>query len=302
MLVWMAAVQLAVPLGLDAHVPAPTINPVRRELALLGKRLFFDRGLSRNGTVSCATCHDPKYAFTDRVPRAIGIDKRQGARRTPSILNRAWGRSFFWDGRTATLEEQVLLPIGNPDEMDTTPAEAVARVRASGDYPGLTVQDMAYALATYVRTILAGDSPYDRYVRGDRSALDEVQLAGLRLFRGKAGCGVCHVGANLTDERFHNTGAGNGQDPGRWSVTRREEDRGAFKTPTLRQAALRPPYMHDGSLATIEDVIEHYDKGGSPGTANLDPDIQPLRLTKEEKQSLAAFLRALSGVVKDGME
>jgi cytochrome c peroxidase len=192
------------------------------------------------------------------------------------------------------------MPIENPIEMDMNLDEAVHRLDAAKAYPGLTRSDLAAALATYVRTILAGNSPYDRYVNGDREALNAEQRAGLDLFRGKANCSSCHVGPNLTDERFHNTGLP-GADPGRFNVTGREKDRGAFKTPTLREVARRAPYMHDGTLATLEDVIDHYDKGGNPHSS-LDAEMGKLDLTASEKKALAAFLRALSGIVKDGFE
>jgi cytochrome c peroxidase len=294
--------ELQIPLGLDAYIPAPETNPILPQRAALGRSLFFDRDLSRDRTVSCATCHDPARAFTDDKPLATGVSGRKGARRTPTLLNRAYGRSFFWDGRAESLEQQVLKPISHPAEMDLPLAEALARLNHSGRYPQLNETALSAALATYVRTILAGDSPYDRYVAGDRGALTPEQTAGLRLFRGRAGCANCHLGPNLTDERFHNTGTIRQQGPedwGRFRVTTRDHDRGAFKTPTLREAARRPPYMHDGSLATLEEVIEHYDQGGHSNPW-LDPEIRPLRLTPEEKRALRAFLNAFNGIVREG--
>ncbi len=283
------------PLGLDTYLPTPDGNAFTREKIELGKQLFADKRLSRDGTVSCATCHDPHYSFADSRTVAVGIHGQKGTRRAPTLINRAFGKSFFWDGRAATLEQQVLQPITNPLEMDMSLEELPQRV-------GRNAVDVSQALAAYVRTILAGNSRYDRYLSGERSALSAGEQDGLRLFRGKANCGTCHVGANLTDERFHNTGIAweNGfRDAGRFAVTQREADRGAFKTPTLREAARRAPFMHDGSLATIEDVIEYYDRGGK-ANPNLDPEIHPLHLTAAEKTELAAFLRALSGVVQDG--
>lgn len=295
-----SAFQVSVPLGLDAFLPAPAANPITREKAALGRKLFFDPALSRDGTISCATCHERERGFTDAHPRAVGIAGRRGPRRSPALINRAWGKSHFWDGRAATLEEQVLQPIANPDEMDSTAEAAARRVGLSG------TAELAAALATYVRTILAGGSRYDHYLQGDRSALSPAELAGLKLFRGKANCASCHVGANLTDERFHATGAGDLSDRGREAVTRSAADRGAFKTPTLREVARRAPYMHDGSLATLAGVIEHYDRGGAaPGgrrPEHLDTEMQPLHLTTEEKKQLEAFLRSLNGVVKDGYD
>ncbi len=304
---------LRVPLGLDSYIPAPTENPLTPERIRLGGKLFADPILSRDRSVSCATCHDPELAFTDGRPVAAGIYNRKGNRRTPPILNRAFGKTFFWDGRAATLEEQVVQPIQNPKEMDLTLDEAVARLRASQGYPVVfrdvfgtepDARSLAQALASYVRSILAGGSAYDRYVAGERDVLTAEAREGLRLFRGKAGCIACHVGPNLTDERFHNTGIGcqNGRcaDEGRAAVTKKDEDRGAFKTPTLREIARTPPYMHDGSLATLEDVVEHYDKGGIENPW-LDPEMHPLKLSDSDKRAVVEFLRALTGEVREGL-
>jgi len=289
-------VQLAVPLGLDSFLPVPAGNPLTPEKVRLGRELFFDRRLSRDGSVACATCHDPKHAFTDRRPIAVGVFERKGKRRVPSIVNRGYGKSFFWDGRAATLEEQVLKPIQSPEEMDLTIDEAASRA-------GTTPRGLAQALASYVRTILAGGAAYDRYVAGDRQALSGDERRGLEVFRGKANCISCHLGPNLTDERFHNTGVawrdGRFDDDGRFAVTGREPDRGAFKTPTLREAGARAPYMHDGSMATLEEVVDFYDRGGNRNP-NLDSELHPLGLSGEEKRALLAFLGALSGVVREG--
>lgn len=291
--------KLTPPGGLDRFMPAPESNPLTLEKVALGQQLFFDKRLSRDESLACASCHDPAHGFTDARPVAIGVFGRRGSRRVPTLLNRGYGASFFWDGRVRTLEEQVLQPIVNPLEMDLPLEEAVARLRPKVN----TVEELSHVLASYVRTILSGDSPYDRYLAGDRAALSALELEGLRLFRGKANCAACHLGPNLTDELFHNTGIGFGNgtfaDAGRFQVTRDPRDRGAFKTPTLRGVAERAPYMHDGSLATLEEVIEHYDRGGI-ANPNLDEEIRLLRLTPEEKRALAAFLSALTGPVRHG--
>lgn len=266
-----------VPSGLDAYLPVPAGNPLTREKVELGRKLFFDPRLSRDNSISCATCHDPKHAFTDSRRLSVGIAGRVGERRVPRIVNRAYGTSFFWDGRATTLEDQVVQPISNPKEMDLDLDAAAQRV-------SLDVPTLRQALASYVRTILSGDSPFDRYLGGDAGALSPQQRSGLKLFRGKAGCTSCHLGPNFTDEKLHNTGVGEG----------------AFKTPSLREAARTPPYMHDGSLATMEDVIDFYDKGGR-SNPKLDQDIRPLQLTTEEKAALASFLNALNGTVRDGL-
>jgi cytochrome c peroxidase len=209
---------------------------------------------------------------------------REKARALPSDLLQG-RRLFFWDGRIKTLEEKVLKPIQDPSEMDLPLAEAAARVE-------LRPEEISRALASFVRSILSGDSPFDRYMNRNRAALSTEQQAGLQVLRGKANCTSCHVGPNFTDERLHNTGVA-------WQDNRLPADgagRGDFKTPTLREVARTAPYMHDGSLATLEDVIEFYDRGGRPNP-DLDSEIRPLRQTAEEKAALATFLRALTGMI-----
>jgi cytochrome c peroxidase len=286
----------AVPLGLDLYRPVPDENPLTREKVALGRRLFFDKRLSRDRTLACATCHDPRRAFTDGRAVAVGIQGRMGTRNVPALVNRVYGKSFFLDGRAATLEQQALEPITNPRELAMTIPELESRV-------GLSASAIAGALASFVRTILSGDSPYDRYVKGDTRALPLEAKLGLSVFRGKGRCTNCHAGPNLTDERFHNTGiawaGGELRDAGRFAVSHAEEDRGAFKTPTLREVARTAPYMHDGSLAALEGVVDYYDKGGNPNPG-LDPDLRPLHLTAGEKHALVAFLRSLSGSIREG--
>ena len=301
-------------LGLDAYMPIPADNPLTAEKAELGKRLFEDVLLSADRSVSCASCHDAQLAYADEEPVAVGLRDRKGTRRSPRLINRGYGRSFFWDGRAASLEEQALKPIENPIEMDLALSEAIERLRADPAYgaefakafdgAGPSATTLAQALASYVRTIVSGDSPYDRYLAGERDALDEAQRSGLEVFRGKGGCTLCHMGPNLTDEEFHNTGVGwqdgTAADLGRFEVTGEERDRGAFKTPTLRESARSGPYMHDGSLATLADVIDFYDDGGKENPY-LDRDMQPLDLSDEEKKDLESFLHALNGAVRDGL-
>jgi cytochrome c peroxidase len=305
-IVLLAAV-LSIPLGLDLYLPVPDTNPLTLEKVELGRRLFADRRLSRDGTIACASCHDPARAFSDGRAKAVGVFGRQGRRNAPAIVNRGYGRAFFWDARVATLEEQVLKPIEDPNEMDLPVGEAAARV-------GLRPLDVSQALASYVRSILSGEAPYDRFVNGDRSALSPEQQDGLQIFRGKGNCTACHVGPTFSDERTHNTGiawageagrtgrsggdASGFLDEGRAAVTGKREDRGAFKTPTLREVARTAPYMHDGSLATLADVIDYYDRGGNANPL-LDSEIHPLRLTAAEKRALGAFLESLSGASLD---
>lgn len=281
-------VTVVIPLGLDLYMPVPEDNPLTVEKIDLGRRLFFDTRLSRDGSVACATCHDPARAFADSSAVAVGVFGRTGRRNAPALINRGYGRAFFWDGRSRTLDEQVVKPIEDPNEMDSSQADAAARAGVS---PG----ELASALASYVRSILSGNSPFDRFVNGDRNALSGDEQAGLQIFRGKGNCVACHVGPNFTDERLHNTGIA-------WREGRFADagaGRGEFKTPTLREIARTAPYMHDGSLATLEDVIELYD-GGGRSNPSIDPEIRPLKLTGTEKMQLLAFLRSLSGEVQEG--
>src|SRR5262245_60425076 len=294
-MIWWALL-LAIPLGLDRYLPVPESNPLTREKIELGRRLFNDRRLSRDQSVACASCHNPSRAFSTPLPTAIGAGGRRTRRNAPALINRAYGRTFFWDGRMSSLEEQVLRPIQDPNEMDLTLEEASARTK-------LDVPTMSRALASYVRSILSGDSPYDRYVNGDRSALSSQQQLGLAVFRGKGNCAACHVGPSLSDEQFHNTGVawreGRFADEGRFAISAVPRDRGAFKTPTLREVARTAPYMHDGSFTGLEDVVEFYSEGGRPN-ANVDAEIRPRHFTAEEKRALVAFLRSLSGRVTEG--
>lgn len=288
---------LAIPLGLDLYLPVPEDNPLTAEKIELGRRLFFDRRLSRDGSVSCATCHDPDRAFSAALSVSTGVGGRQGRRNAPALVNRGYGRSFFWDGRAPTLEEQVLKPIQDPNEMDLTLDEASSRVN-------LDAATIARALASYLRTIVSGDSPVDRYMNGDRAALSPEQQLGLQVFRGRRNCTACHVGPNFSDEKLHNTGVawrdGRLTDDGRFGISGNERDRGAFKTPTLREIAHTAPYMHDGSLATLEAVVDFYDDGGRPNP-NIDPEIHPLHLAPEEKQALVVLLKSLSGTIREGV-
>lgn len=291
MLLVLLATLLAIPLGLDLFMPVPEDNPIGSERIERGRQLFFDTRLSRDGTIACASCHDPERAFSDGRPVAIGVFNRVGRRSAPALVNRGYGRAFFWDGRAATLEEQVLQPIQDPNEMDMTLRDVSARMRLPAD-------EIARSLATFVRSLLSGDSAFDRFISGDRSALTAAQQAGLQVFRGKANCTACHVGPTFSDERFHNTGVawrdGRLLDAGRFEVTRNVEDRGAFKTPTLREISRTAPYMHDGSIGTLDEVVGFYDRGGNPN-AQLDVELRPLRLTDSEKEALVAFLESLNG-------
>lgn len=301
------------PLGLDRYLPAPEDNALRPDVIELGRSLFFDPILSIDSTFACATCHRPGQGFANRLPTSVGVQGRRGTRNVPAIFNRGYGRAFFWDGRIATLEEQVLQPIVAREEMGLELGEAVDRLSRHPLYSarfravfGRRVQqeDLARSLASFVRTIRAGSSAFDRFAVGESTALNELEKAGLDVFQGKGRCVRCHTGTNLSDESFHNTGVawrdGVFLDAGRALVTGDPEDRGAFKTPTLREVARTPPYMHDGSFATLEEVVDFYSNGGR-ANPNLDPAIRLLDLTDGDKRALLAFLRSLTGEIRSGL-
>ena len=283
---------------------APADNTLTEARAALGRRLFFEPMLSRTSTVSCASCHDPARAFSDPAPVSTGVDGRRGTRNAPALVNLAWGRSFFWDGRAATLEEQVGQPIENPLEMDLPLARAVERLsedasyaRAfAGAYGGPPSElTLRKALASFLRVLVSGASPYDRHMRGDDRAWSDAAGRGERLFFGEgAACFHCHVVGRLTNEGFFNNGSFvMGADEGREALTGRSGDRGKFKVPGLRNVAASGPYMHDGSLLTLDEVLAQYNAGGR-GDPSTDPQIRPLGLSAEQLADLLAFLRALS--------
>src|SRR5581483_11259810 len=269
--------------------------------------LYFDKRLSADGTISCATCHEPKYAFTDGSAVSEGIRGQKGGRSAPTVINRAYSLAQFWDGRAGTLEEQAKGPMANPIEMGNTHGAIVDRLKKIEGYKKLFAQvygtdeinidRVAMAIASFERTVLSGNAPYDRYKAGRKSELSPAQIRGMSVFFDKAKCDKCHEGANFTLNAYANLGVGSDKpepDVGRYAVTKDPKDWGAFKTPTLREIARTAPYMHDGSLKTLEDVVEFYDKGGVKNK-NLDENIRPLHLTAAEKKDLVEFLKSLSG-------
>jgi len=295
------------PAGFRAGTPrslAPADNALTEARAELGRRLFFDQRLSRTSDVACATCHLREAAFSDPKPVSSGVEQRQGTRNAPALVNLAWGRTFFWDGRAATLEEQAGKPIENPLEMDLPIAEAVARVAAAPDYAGafevaydgpVTESSLRKAIANFVRVLVSAGSPYDHHLRGDDTAFGEAARRGEAIFGSdRGGCFHCHPGGSLTNEGYFNNGSyAEGGDTGRQMVTGRTGDLGKFKVPGLRNVAASAPYMHDGSLATLDDVIDHYARGGA-GSPTTDPSIQPLTLSPEDRADLRAFIESLT--------
>lgn len=294
------------PLGLE-RVSWPASNRYNQAKVELGRLLYFDRRLSLDGTVSCASCHDPRNAFADPRPVSIGVHGGRGTRNAPTVLNSAYSPFQFWDGRAASLEEQSLGPLTNPLEMANTDTGVEQTLRAIPGYgvrfqrafgaAEINIDRVVMAISAFERTVLSGNSPYDRYKEGDANALTDQQFRGLGIFVKKGQCSQCHVDPLFTDHQFHNIGVGvegDSPDVGRFQFTGRQSDWGAFKTPGLRDVEKTAPYMHDGSLRTLEEVIDFYDRGGTPNR-NLDARIGPLRLTPRDKKDLIAFLRALTG-------
>jgi cytochrome c peroxidase len=291
------------PLGLQAQAAyVPDDNPLTPEKIALGKQLFWHKRWSRNGTVACVSCHDPNHGWADPRRFSLRFDGKPTPRHSPTLVNRLFSDVQQWAGTRASLEDQVM------KASDQTPELLVKNLGAIAEYQAqfkkvfgteLTPEGVAKALAAYERTIWSGNSPYDRFRAGDAAALPAAARRGLALFEGKARCVACHAGFNFTDESYHNLGVGMDRpnpDPGRHTVIRREEHRGAFKTPTLRDVARRPPYMHDGRLATLGEVIAFYDRGGTPNPG-LSGEVRPLGLSAEEQAALPALLQALTGEV-----
>ena len=301
------------PLGLQAGSAfIPDDNPMSEDKITLGKLLYFDKRLSKDGTVACASCHNPFHGFADPGRTSAGVLGKLGGRNSPTVINRLFSAEQFWDGRAKTLEEQAAGPMTNPVEMAMASHDVVVSTctgikgyaplfkKAFGDET-VDIERIKKAIACYERTVVSGDSPYDRYQAGDKDALSPEAVRGLALFNGKANCKTCHTGFNFTDEGYHNLGVGvNGPAPdaGRMDQTKNAADRGKFKTPTLRNIAETAPYMHDGSEPTLADVIDFYDRGGV-ANPNLAGEVKPLKLTPGEKQDLVAFLFALTGPVRN---
>jgi cytochrome c peroxidase len=321
----------------------PADNPQTPEKISLGQRLFFDRRLSVDGTVSCSTCHDPALAFTDRKRTSVGVKGRTGQRNAPTILNALYNKTQFWDGRVNTLEEQEALPIVNSVEMGRPNLDAaVAQIAAVGEYQQAfrvvfgrppNGPDLLRAIASYERTQLSFDSPFDHFIAGDKNAIDASAKRGWELFNNQARCNKCHAltdterdVTNLIDNDFHNIGilavqhkvvplarqaeqlinSGDKEAVdraaiqtdmsalGRFLITKKEKDIASFKTPNIRNVLVTGPYFHDGSQETLWDVVDHYNKGAGLQNPYLDEDIQPLALTETDIDDLVAFMASLT--------
>jgi cytochrome c peroxidase len=332
------------PPGIDpvawATIYAPAGNELTAERIALGRKLYFDTRLSKDRTLACATCHDVSRGFTDHRSVSEGIGDHLGKRSAPTVMNAAMLQSQFWDGRAPSLEEQAKLPILNPIEMGhPDAASAMAAVKTDHTYQGLfqkaygrapNYDDLGRAIASFERTLIFLDAPFDRFAAGDTMALSPAAQRGLALFNGKARCVSCHMVNSSnplgTDNRFHNIGVSarrqnfealasqaigilkentnteamdklaletDMSELGRFLVTKQRQDIGSFKTEQLRNVGLTAPYMHDGSLHTLWDVVDHYNKGGETN-AYLDGGIEPLNLSENEINDVVAFLFALT--------
>lgn len=337
-------VRSAIPLGLPADLwdyYIPRHNPQTASKIELGRRLFFDKRLSLDGSVACATCHDPQLGFADGKSVAEGVAQKRGTRNSPTLLNVLFNPGQFWDGRADSLEDQAVLPLTNPVEMGNPSLETViSRLRSLPEYAvgfrevfggELTADRLGKAIASYERTLIAGDSVFDRFIAGEQSSIGDAAKRGFTLFRGKGRCSRCHTFSDqmplFSDFAYHNTGVAarhpnfdrlsrsayevagtpdvvrsvdqlrtelGGDELGRMLFSYQIFDLGAFRTPSLRNVALTAPYFHDGSARTLADVVTFYNEGGKPNL-NREWDLNPLALSEGEQRDLVAFLETLTG-------
>lgn len=333
-----APLDVELPLGLSTgatQIKGLKENPLTRAKIELGRQLYFDGRLSSDGTISCASCHDPEQGWAAHTQFGIGVNGQQGGRNSPVSYNRILSDLQFWDGRAKSLEDQAVGPIANPIEMANTHEACVKtlagiegyRIQFEKIFGSVTIDAVGKALASFERSIVTGPSPFDYYEQFrpylkadpaelkqddpdtyklyvqakadlDKHPMSESAKRGREIFfTDKGSCTACHVGANLSDEQYHNIGVGMAAakpDLGRFEVTKQEKDKGAFKTPTIRNVALTAPYMHDGSQKTLEEVVEWYAKGGHPNPT-LDAKMKPLKLTDQDKKDLVEFMKACTG-------
>lgn len=285
-------------------VPYLAENPYSPEKAKLGEMLFFDPRLSGSNAISCSSCHLPGMAFTDGVPKSLGHGATVHVRNSPTLLNLAWTEQTAWDGRTEHLEGHVKGPIGNPVVMNQPHDKLVAKLSAISEYralfkaafpnDGLTIDNVAKAIAVFERGLVSGEAPFDRWIKGDERAISEPAKRGFMLFNTKANCAVCHSGWSFTDSSFYDIGLSDA-DEGRIKILKLPSMSHAFKTPTLREIARTAPYMHDGSIPDLTKVVEHYNRGGDVKRASLSVDVRPLNLTKAEIADVVEFLLTLNG-------
>ncbi len=287
-----------------SEIPFPEDNQYSKEKAALGRQLFFDKRLSTNNTVSCASCHIPEYAFTDRLPQSEGVMGRRTERNSPTLLNAAFLKTVMFDAHLPTLEMQVIVPIQEHVEMDMKMGDLIKKLQKIPEYQEAAKKIfnrdfdpyvLTRSIATFERTLISQDSKFDRYKKGDKKALNKDELAGYHLFSEVLACTKCHHEPFFTNYEARNNGlyADYGKDNGRFRINNDSTDIGKFKVPTLRNIELTYPYMHDGSLGSLSDVIDHYAKGGEDHS-NKDPLVKPFVITDIQKRQLISFLKALT--------
>ena len=287
------------------ETPFPKSNPFDAAKAELGKHLFFDPRLSRTGAVSCASCHNPGFDWSDGLPRGVGVTGVPLPRKTPTVLNAAWLTALMWDGRAGSLEQQAALPLTAEHEMGMPLDEMVMRLKGIDGYarlyeasfPGqeIGIENTLAALATYERTLVSNPAPFDRWIEGDESAISEEAKRGFVVFNEAGRCNKCHSSWRFTDDSFHDIGLAS-EDIGRGEFAPPTVVimRHAFKTPSLRDLRFTGPYMHDGSMKTIGEVISHYEDGGK-ARPSLSPEMKAIKLTKQERDDLIAYLKTIQG-------
>ncbi|MFE8703143.1 cytochrome-c peroxidase [Cytobacillus sp. FJAT-54145] len=282
-------------------MPIPAENPMTDEKIELGKQLYFDARLSGNNKLSCASCHAPGAGYGDGLATFIGFEGFEGHRNSPTVINSGYYEEYFWDGRAGSLEEQALGPIQSEVEMNQNLDELITELNSVPGYVDsfdhvfseqITADNIAKAIAAFERTIVVTDTAFDRYLQGEEDAISVEAKEGMKLFAGKANCISCHAGPLLSDHNYHNLGMGG--DDGRFAVTGNENDKGKFRTSGLRGVAHTAPFMHDGSLATLQEVVEYYNTGGG-AHPNKSVLMQPLSLSETEVSALVAFLESMSG-------
>ncbi len=294
--------QFAPPLGLPP-LPVPADNPMTMEKVELGKMLYFDKRLSKDKSLSCATCHDPKHAYAEPRATSEGIDGQLGDMNSPTVINSAYMTTMFWDGRMGSLEEQAAGPMENPIEMGHQIPDIAKELNSIPEYKerfesvfgeSASQETMTKAIAAFERTVLSGNSPYDQYKNGDEDALDDIEKKGMNLFFGKALCSTCHTAPLFTNGNFVNTGIGH-QGEGRMAVTGVPGDKGAYRVPTLREAEHTGPYFHDGSVNTLKEAVKIMADGGVDNpNRHAILKVMP-KLSDDEIDQLVAFIHALSG-------
>jgi len=287
-----------------ATIPFPKDSPYTAKRAALGKLLFFDSRLSVHRNISCATCHNPSFGWETPTALSVGAANKPLGRHSPTLLNLAWAETFFWDGRASSLEEQSGGPIETADEMNMPFEDLIKRLNSIKGYPplfenafpgeGISKSTIQKAVATFERTLVSGPAPFDRWVEGEEHALSAAAKRGFGLFVGKAQCSLCHMGWNFTDQQFHDIGLPDETDQGRKKITGQAADVFAFKTPGLRNIMQRAPYMHNGSLETLTEVIDHYRNGGMQRDS-LSPLMKPFDLSRQELSDMMAFFESLTG-------